>query len=145
MLGSHSAFVTGDAKRAGKSVRLFSSFSYNLEKNVTSFYYYDAPLKQWTDWGGLAVPLIRMGIYEREDFTPGALAQFRKMRPAVEMKTYEEHFTGKMIALCQGIAMTNTATLNSMRSFNMSTANCAGMENCTVQGDGAGGFDAVVA
>lgn len=144
IMGGHSAIVTGDATRGGTAMRLFSGISYDAKTGGTLFYYYEAPIKQWKDWGGMAVPMARMGIYDQKDFTPAALAKLRDMRPAEEMKVYEEHYTGKMISLFQGIAMTRAATLNSMRSFNMSTATCAGMENCTVQSDGVGGYDAVV-
>lgn len=143
MVGGKAFILSGTAKRHGKPVRFFANMG--VSKDGTEvFFIYDAPLKQWKDWGGIAVPMTQIGIYEQSEFTSDALAELREMSPKEEVRLFEEHYTGRMLSLYQGISMTNMATLNTMKSFNMSTTTCAGDSNCTVQSDGVGGFEAVI-
>lgn len=144
LVGVQSVIATGTARRAGKASRVFAMFSHDPKQANAKLVVYEAGEKQWKDWSGVAVPMTLAGIYMREDFNDEALSYLKTIKPAEELKIYEEHFTNKMISLFQGIMTTQVATLNSMRSFNMSAATCAGMENCSVTADGVGGYEAVV-
>lgn len=144
LLNQQSYVVTGTAKRAGEAVRLFANISYDPAKGSTNVMLFDAPISQWKDWGGIATPMAWLGVYEQSDFTPAARAELSVMGPSQEIPLFEEHFTGRTTALFQGIMSTQAATLNSMRSFNMSSAACAGVENCSVSPDGVGGYEAVI-
>jgi hypothetical protein len=144
LLGSKSYIISGFAKRAGKKVRVFANIYHNPKTQNTTVFFYDAPLRQWEDWGGMAPAMVWLSLYEQSDFSPEALSELSKTKPAEDLKIFEEHFTGRMMSLFQGIMTTQSQTLSSMRSFNMSTANCAGIENCRVESDGVGGYETVI-
>jgi len=144
MTGTDTWIAFGTAKRNGQRVRFFASAWRNAGSDTASSYVFDAPEALYKEWGAVAIALVRFSVYDQSDFSDEALAQTSAMSPAEETAAFEEHYTAAMAALFQGLMMTNMATLNTMRSFNMATGACAGDSNCTVTPDGVGGYTAEI-
>ncbi len=144
MTGADVKVAFGTAKRAGQKVRFYANIRVAKGSKDAVVQVYFAPEDVYKKWGGVAVPMSVVGVYETKDFSADALKQAGAIAPAKEAAAFEEHYTAKMMALFQGTVAVNMGTLNNMSSFNMATGACAGMANCTVTPDGTGGYTAEI-
>jgi len=137
-LGTRSVVAFGAARRQGKVVRLFTMAWVDKGSDTVKYSVLEAPQDEWNSWGGLAYT----GVRKPSEFTPEILASVRPLSPAQETEIFETHYTMLMMALMRGTMMAKMGTLNTMTSFNMSAATCAGVSNCSVTADGIGGYTA---
>ncbi len=144
MTGTTVFIAFGTAKLDGSRARFYANIRTAKGSRDPVVQIYAAPRDTYVEWGGVAVPMSLVGIYETKDWTPAALQQAAAIAPADEAVIFEDHYTKKMMSLFQGTMATQAGTLNAMRSFNMSTATCAGMENCAVVSDAVGGYTAQI-
>ncbi len=142
ILGTQNAFAFGAARRKGEVVRFFVMSQVDKTGKYVTFSVLEAPQEEWNGWGGLAVVLANTGVRKPAEFTPEIIASVRPLSPAQEGEIFKTQYTNLMLALFRGTMMANMGTLNTMTSFNMSTATCAGDSNCTVTADGLGGYTA---